>query len=199
LIYTGPNPGRAYPVSDVTQLLQATAQGDEQAARHLFERVYAHLKQLAHRQLAIDREATLSTTVLVHETYLKLTHAADVGVENRAHFFSLAARAMRQIVIDHARARATEKRGGRLATVALDAADEVASADFAPDQLVRLDAALTQMSGDEPRLAELVEQRFFAGMSIPDIATIRGVSERTLNRDWRRAKAQLYAALNADV
>ena len=186
-------------MSNATELLHATARGDEQAARHLFERVYTHLKQLAHRQLAADRGATLSTTVLVHETYLKLTQSAETDIQSRAHFFSLAARAMRQIVIDHARARATEKRGGGLATVALEAADGIVDAQFEPDQLVRIDAALTQMADSEPRLAELVEQRFFAGMSIPDIATIRGVSERTLNRDWRRAKAQLYAALHPEV
>jgi len=103
---------------------------------------------------------------------------------------------MRQIVIDHARARMTDKRGGAgLQVVTLDAAADVADSELGPDDLLRLDAALTQLASEEPRLAELVEQRFFAGISVSDIARMQSVSERTLSRDWRRAKAHLHAAL----
>ena len=151
---------------------------------------------MAHHQLAISSGHTLNTTGLVHEVYLKLAHPAERDLQGRAHFFALAAKAMRQIVIDHARARMTDKRGGAgLQVVTLDAAADVADSELGPDDLLRLDAALTQLASEEPRLAELVEQRFFAGISVSDIARMQSVSERTLNRDWRRAKAHLHAAL----
>ena len=172
---------------------------DHDTALHaVFERVYAELKKLARAQLAASANHTLNTTALVHEVYLKLQPAR--APEDRAHFFALAAKAMRQIVIDHARARLTHKRGGSDAPpITLDAAADIADANFGPDELLRLDRALQQIENDEPRLAQLVEQRFFAGLSIADIAAMQSVSERTLNRDWRRAKAQLHAALHPDV
>jgi RNA polymerase sigma factor (TIGR02999 family) len=175
--------------------LDATNDHDA-ALRTLFEHVYAELKRLASAQLASSAGVTLNTTALVHEAYLKLAQPSERKLESRAHFFALAAKAMRQIVIDHARARLTQKRGGLDAPlVTLNAANDVADADFGPDELLRLDLALQHMAQDEPRLAELVEQRFFAGLSIADIALMQSVSERTLNRDWRRAKAQLHVAL----
>ena len=188
---------RGAAVSDVTGLIQAAGSGDVQALQALFARVYAELKQLAHRQLAGAAGHTLNTTGLVHEAYLKLAQPPEGReVQGRAHFFARAAKAMRQIVIDHARARLTDKRGGAgLQIVTLDAAAGVADPEFGPDELLRLDSALTQLASAEPRLAELVEQRFFAGLSVSDIAMMQSVSERTLNRDWRRAKAQLHAAL----
>jgi RNA polymerase sigma factor (TIGR02999 family) len=176
------------------------ATNDHDAAlRALFEHVYAELKRLASAQLASSGGVTLNTTALVHEAYLKLAQPSERKLESRAHFFALAAKAMRQIVIDHARARATHKRGGGGAPLAvLDAAVDVADTGFGPDELLSLDVALQTMAQDEPRLAELVEQRFFAGMSIGDIALAQAVSERTLNRDWRRAKALLHVALYPD-
>lgn len=165
----------------------------------VFERVYTELKKLARAQLAMSTNHTLNTTALVHEVYLKLQPARHTP-EDRAHFFALAAKAMRQIVIDHARARLTQKRGGSDSPpITLEAAADIADSDFGPDELLRLDRALQQIEHDEPRLAQLVEQRFFAGLSIADIAVMQSVSERTLNRDWRRAKAQLHAALHPDV
>jgi len=162
----------------------------------LFARVYAELKQMAHFQLAASAGHTLNKTGLVHEVYLKLAQPEGRDLHGRAHFFALAAKAMRQIVIDHARARFSDKRGGAgLQVLTLEAAADVVDSELAPDELLRLDVALTQLATQEPRLAELVEQRFFAGMSVSDIAVMRSVSERTLNRDWRRAKAHLHAAL----
>jgi RNA polymerase sigma factor (TIGR02999 family) len=162
----------------------------------LFGRLYAELKRLAHQQLAIEHGHTLNTTGLVHEVYLRLAQPAGHDLQGRAHFFALAAKAMRQIVIDHARARITDKRGGAgLQVVTLDAAADVLDTELGPDELLRLDAALVKLATDEPRLAELVEHRFFAGLSVSDIAAMQSVSERTLNRDWRRAKAHLHAAL----
>jgi RNA polymerase sigma factor (TIGR02999 family) len=182
---------------DVTALIEAAGSGDAEAVQALFARVYDELKVLARKQLASSFGHTLNTTGLVHEAYLKLARPEGRPLHGRVHFFALAAKAMRQIVIDHARARITEKRGGEnLQVVELDQAVGIADPDLAPDELLRLDRALTRLDGDEPRLAQLVELRFFAGLAISDIATLHGVSERTLNRDWRRAKALLYAELN---
>jgi RNA polymerase sigma factor (TIGR02999 family) len=183
-------------VSDVTALIEAAGSGDAQALQALFGRVYAELKQIAHKQLALSAGHTLNTTGLVHEVYLKLAQPAGHDLHGRSHFFALAAKAMRQIVIDHARARMTDKRGGPgMQVVTLDAAAGVVDTELGPDELLRLDRALIKLASEEPRLAELVEQRFFAGLSVSDIAVMQSVSERTLNRDWRRAKAHLHAAL----
>ncbi len=181
--------------SDVTALIQAAGCGDAAALQALFGRVYAELKQMAHFQLAASSGHTLNTTGLVHEVYLKLAQPAAHDLDGRAHFFALAAKAMRQVVIDHARARMTDKRGAGQNVVTLDAAADVADTELGPEELLRLDRALTKLADEEPRLAELVEHRFFAGLSVSDIAVMQSVSERTLNRDWRRAKAYLHATL----
>ena len=184
---------------DVTALIDAAGSGDATALKALFARVYDELKVLARKQLQSSSDATLSTTGLVHEAYLKLVQPAAHDLHGRVHFFALAAKAMRQIVIDHARARIAGKRGGaHLQLVELDEAVEVADGELGPDELLRLDRALTHLGADEPRLADLVELRFFAGLEIADIATLQNVSTRTLNRDWRRAKAMLHAALYPD-
>jgi RNA polymerase sigma factor (TIGR02999 family) len=185
---------------DVTALIGAASSGDADALRALFARVYDELKLLARKQLAGSVGATLNTTGLVHEAYLKLVQPDGQDLRGRAHFFALAAKAMRQIVIDHARARLADKRGGEnLQIVDLKEAAEVADAELEPGELLRLDHALTQLAADEPRLAELVELRFFAGLQINEIAVLHSVSDRTLNRDWRRAKALLHATLYPDA
>lgn len=182
---------------DVTALIEAAGNGDGKAVQALFARVYDELKVLARKQLAASYGHTLNTTGLVHETYMKLARPEGHLLHSRLHFFALAAKAMRQIAIDHARARITEKRGGEnLQMVEISEAIDVADPELGPDELLRLDSALTQLGEEDPRLAELVEMRFFADLNIGDIATLQGISERTLNRDWRRAKALLYAALH---
>jgi RNA polymerase sigma factor (TIGR02999 family) len=185
---------------DVTALIDAAGSGDATALKALFARVYDELKVLARKQLQSSADATLSTTGLVHEAYLKLVQPEAQDLHGRVHFFALAAKAMRQIVIDHARARIADKRGGgHLQMVELNEAVDVADGELGPDELLRLDRALTHLGDDEPRLADLVELRFFAGLEIADIATLQNVSTRTLNRDWRRAKAMLHAALYPDA
>jgi RNA polymerase sigma factor (TIGR02999 family) len=185
---------------DVTALIDAAGSGDATALKALFARVYDELKVLARKQLQSSSDATLSTTGLVHEAYLKLVQPQGQDLRGRVHFFALAAKAMRQIVIDHARARVADKRGGgQMQMVELDEAVDVSDGELGPDELLRLDRALTDLATDEPRLAELVELRFFAGLQISDIAALRDVSDRTLNRDWRRAKAMLHAALYPDA
>jgi RNA polymerase sigma factor (TIGR02999 family) len=187
-------------VGDVTALIEAAGSGEAAAVKALYSRVYEELKLLARKQLAGSAGHTLNTTGLVHETYLKLAQPEAQELQGRVHFFALAAKAMRQIVIDHARARLAEKRGGSdVQLVALDEAVGIVDGELGPEELLRLDRALMQLERDEPRLASLVELRFFAGLSVADIATLQSVSERTLNRDWRRAKAELHAALYPDA
>lgn len=184
---------------DITALVEAANGGDAQALSALFTRVYDELKLLARRQLADSAGHTLNTTGLVHEAYLKLGQPSERNLHGRRHFFALAAKAMRQIVIDHARARLTEKRGGSgLCLVGLDDALGVASPGPESDELLRLDRALDQMEAEEPQLAQLVELRFFAGLEVADIAIIQSLSERTVVRNWRRAKVLLYADLHPD-
>ncbi len=185
---------------DVATLIEAANGGDPSAVQPLFARVYDELKVLARKQLAGAAASTLNTTALVHEAYLKLAKSDGRELRGRVHFFALAAKAMRQIVIDHARARLTDKRGGGNAQwIDVEAASSLSSGELAPDELLRLDRALTQLGEDEPRLAQLVEMRFFGGLDLAEIALLQATSERTLCRDWRRAKAQLYVHLHPDV
>ncbi|HEY6985884.1 MAG TPA: ECF-type sigma factor [Rhodanobacteraceae bacterium] len=186
---------------EITRLVRAAGEGDRAAFEALFARVYDELKVLARKQLASSVGHTLNTTGLVHEAYLKLAQPdAGTDLRGRVHFFALAAKAMRQIVIDRARARIADKRGGGgVQLVDIAEASDVVDSELGPDELLKLDRALTQLASDEPRLADLVELRFFAGLEIQEIATLQGVSERTLNRDWRRAKAHLHAALYPDA
>jgi RNA polymerase sigma factor (TIGR02999 family) len=185
---------------DVAALIEAANGGDATALQALFAYVYGELKTLARKQLANSNTPTLNTTALVHEAYLKLSRPDGRSLHGRVHFFALAAKAMRQIVMDHVRAKLTGKRGGeQLDLVDLDDAFEVADGKLSPDDLLVVDRALTQLEKDEPELADLVELRFFGGLALPEIALLRDVSERTLSRDWRRAKAQLYVQLHPDA
>jgi RNA polymerase sigma factor (TIGR02999 family) len=164
--------------------------------RREFERVYSELKRVAHRQLLEARGRTLNTTGLVHEAWLKLSRANLGTLGDEDHFLALAARAMRQIVVDHARAQLAEKRGGvQLQFVESDEAADVPGGGMTPEDLLRLDDALSALGAGDPRLVNLIELRFFAGVPVEDIARMQAVSERTLNRDWRRARAQLFASL----
>jgi RNA polymerase sigma factor (TIGR02999 family) len=185
---------------DVTALVEAAGDGDAQALQALFARVYDELKQQARKQLAASGGHSLNTTGLVHEAYLKLAQSTGRKLHGRVHFFALAAKAMRQIVIDDARAHLTQMRGGNnVQLITLDAAADVADGALRPDELLRLDRALDALEAEDPRLAQLVELRFFAGLGIDEIATLQNVSKRTLNRDWRRVKVSLYAELHPEA
>jgi RNA polymerase sigma factor (TIGR02999 family) len=192
--------GRPMGTPDVTALLEAANRGDANALKAAFAQVYGELKQLARQQLASSSTSTLDTTGLLHEAYLKLTQQRGYALHDRSHFFAIAARAMRQIVIDHARARLTEKRGRMQAQVVdLEEASDVAGGTFGPEELLRLEHAMARLEDDEPRLASLVDMRFFAGLGVAEIAKLQDVTERTVSRDWRRAKAILYEALYPDA
>jgi RNA polymerase sigma factor (TIGR02999 family) len=182
--------------AEITTLLDAVEAGDRDAFDRLFERVYAQLKRMARRELlAAGPSATLNTTALVHEAYAKLARGVRWSAVSRAHFLSLTARAMRQVLVDHARARLRRKRGGGAFALTLDEID-IPVAEKA-EELVALDEALDTLEAADPELARLVEQRFFAGLSIDEIAGLRAVSDRTVKRHWRLARAFLFDQLQA--
>jgi RNA polymerase sigma factor (TIGR02999 family) len=187
--------GGGEDAGDVTQLLRAARSGDATAREALFRIVYGDLKRIARAQLGRrDAAATLTTTALVHEAYLRLARPGNLDLNDRTHFFSLAARAMRQILVDHARRRMAEKRGGGAFALELDEG-RIGAADDRADVLVALDGALEKLELVDERLARLVEWRFFGGMTFEEAAAGIGVSDRTLKRDWKRAKAFLYREL----
>ena len=181
------------PISDVTRLLHEWSDGRQAAFDELYPLLYNELRQLAKRQLRGERGGhTLQATALVNEAYLKLAHRPGIKCENRAHFFGVAARAMRCLLVDHARSRGAAKRGGRAASIQI----EVAGLTVAPDiDLVALDEALTRLGRTDPRQGRLVELRFFGGLTIQEAAQVLGVSPATVSREWITAKAWLYAEI----
>jgi RNA polymerase sigma factor (TIGR02999 family) len=181
-------------MSDVTRILDALADGDPHAAHELLPLVYAELRRLAGAQMA--REApgqTLDATALVHEAYLRLVPTADAQADfaGRGHFFAAAAEAMRRILVDRARARATHKRGGGLRRVELD---DVPAADRHPD-LLALDEALADLERHDASSARLVKLRYFAGLSHREAAAALGVTPRAADRLWALARAWLLHRL----
>ena len=175
---------------DVTRLLQDISDGSEGAADRLYPRVYAELKSIAAARLRAERAVhTLSATALVHEAYLKLVRQSDVDWQNRGHFYSIAARAMRRVLLDYAIARKAEKRGGGAALVTLEHDSACHTADL--DQMLAIDEALTKLADLDPRQAQVVELRYFGGLNLEDIAAALEVSLSSVNRDWRMARAFL--------
>ncbi len=180
----------------ITALLRAAEAGDRDAVGRLFERVYGELRRIARRQLrAAPAFETLDTTGLVHEAYLKLSGGARWSTRDRFHFYALTAQAMRRVLIDHARRRTRQKRGGREVPVALD--EEQLAVVARGEELIALDRALARLEAVDAALAQLVEWRFFAGLSVEEIAALRGVSDRTIKRHWRLARAFLLRELSA--
>jgi RNA polymerase sigma factor (TIGR02999 family) len=180
---------------DITALVQAAGSGDATARDALFTLLYDELKRIARKQLRGMASPTMDTTGLVHDAYLKLAAPVHLNLQGRKHFFAVAAKAMRQIVIDHARARAAGKRGGGVPSVTLHEEMDQPAHELAPDKLLELDRALNTLEVSQPRLSSLIELRFFTGLDLAEIAAMQDVSERTLNRDWRRARAELYAVM----
>jgi RNA polymerase sigma factor (TIGR02999 family) len=180
---------------DFKALLETSRSGDKAALDQLFETLYAELRRIAHRQLRRARPGeTLSTTAVVHEAYLKLSEGRSAEIQDRAHFMALAARVMRQVIVDVARRRQTLKRG-RTAPEPLD--DEAVAADALADELVAIEQALSRLETLDPRLARIVEWRFFGGMSEDEIGEVLGITSRTVRRQWREARAFLYRDLAA--
>jgi RNA polymerase sigma factor (TIGR02999 family) len=179
---------------DVTQLLLAWSDGDREALDELTPLIYRELKKLAESYLRRERVGhTLQPTALAHEAYIKLIDQQNVRWQNRAHFFGIAAQAMRRILVDHARARLAGKRGSGAAVVALD--DAVDVSDQRADQLIALDEALKSLAELDPDKSRVVELKYFGGMTLEEIAEVLGVSRATVIREWRMAKAWLYGEL----
>jgi RNA polymerase sigma factor (TIGR02999 family) len=174
----------------VTRLLQAWSRGDEHALAKLIPLIYTELRQRAHRCLRGERPGhSLQTSALVNEAYLRLAGSAPVAWESRRHFFAIAARMMRRILVDRARARRSLKRGGEERLVSLE--EEHLVAPQPPRDLVTLDDALTALSEVDPRKGRVVELRFFGGLSVEETAAVLAVSPQTVMRDWTLAKVWL--------
>lgn len=180
---------------DITQLLVAWTNGDQAAFDRLAPAVHQQLHRLAAHYMAAERPGhVLQTTALVNEAYVRLVDWKDVQWQSRAHFFGLAAQAMRHILVDAARTRRRAKRGGGQLHVSLSGAADVAIAQSA--DLVALDEALTTLEALNPRHSRIVELRFFGGLSHKEIAHVLNVSVGTVRRDWNLAQAWLYRELN---
>lgn len=187
----------------VTDLLRELQAGNTAALGELFPLVYGELRSLAHRQRRRWRgDSTLNTTALVHEAYLKLVGQSGCTVENRAHFLSVAAKAMRHILCNYARDRSRIKRGGDLRRSAVEDLDALpATLTFSHDQaatLIALDDALTELERTDSGLSQIVECRFFGAMSIDDTAVALGISSATVKRRWNLARSWLYREMHPE-
>jgi RNA polymerase sigma factor (TIGR02999 family) len=182
---------------DVTTLLLAWNEGDEDALGQLMPLVYAELRRLARHYMRGERPGhTLQTTALVNEAYLRLVDARRVRWQNRAHFFAVSARLIRRILVDFARERGYKKRGGGVRHVSLDRALDLGQQ---PDKdLMALDEALQALAEFDPRKGQVVELRFFGGLSVEEVAEVLQVSPETVRRDWRLAKAWLKRRLSEE-
>lgn len=180
---------------EITQLLIAWGQGDQSAFDRLMPLVYEEMRKIARRYMVRQRpDHTLQTTALVNEAYLRLIDSSKVQWQNRAHFFAISAQLMRRILVDFARARTNLKRGGGAHKVVLDEALTISSEPGA--DLVALDDALTDLAAIDKRQSQIVELRYFGGLSEDEVAEVLGLSSRTVRRDWSLARAWLYRELN---
>jgi len=180
-------------LQEVTELLNQWAGGDLAAGEKVLPLVYGELRRIAKRSMNRQGPHTLHTTALVHEAYIRLTGDSEKQWENRAHFFSVAAKAMRHVLVDHARAGGTAKRGGHAKPIALDEGFEISERRM--PEVIALDDALNALAKLHPRQSQVVELRFFGGLSVEETAEAINVSPETVHRDWRAARAWLYREL----
>lgn len=188
-----PTPDDLAHEGEVTRLLVAAHAGDAAALDRLVPLVYEDLRLLARRQLRRHAERTLRPTELVHEAWMKLAGGRAPAAVGRAHFLAIAARAMRQVLVDHARRQGATRRGGGWHRATLTTGSW--ATEFAPERILALDEALEQL---DPRQRQVVECRFFGGMEDAEIAAALGITDRTVRRDWVKARAWLYRALSDD-
>jgi RNA polymerase sigma factor (TIGR02999 family) len=180
------------PAGEITVILERIQRGEEQAADRLLPLVYDELRRLAAARMAHEAPGvTLQPTALVHEAYLRLASEPATRWENRSHFMAVAARAMRRILVDHARKHRAAKRGSGAARLTIDHLDRPAVGPDDVVDLVTLDDALSRLASIDPRQARIVELRFFGGLSVDDTAAILSASTRTVKRDWQLARAWL--------
>lgn len=181
------------PGQPISALLRAARDGDAEAISRLFERVYDELRDLARRVRRGRATPTLNTTALVHEAYFKLVPSTGLALDDLNHFRSVVARAMRQVLVDAARAKAAEKRGGSLIRVTMS--DSIAESPMVAVDVIALDRALTELAAIDPRRAQVVELRFFGGLDVDETAHALACSTATVKRDWRLARAWLAGAI----
>ena len=180
---------------EITELLAAWGSGDQAAFERLVPLVYAELKRIARRHMFRESEGhILQTTALVHEAYMKLISNPGAKWQDRAHFFAVSSQQMRRILVDAARSRLRQKRGGDAALISLDDAPTLSASRAA--EFVALDDALNELATLDPRRSRVVEMRYFGGMSMEETAAVLSVSPATVLRDWNGAKAWLYTQLN---
>ena len=185
------------PKNAVTQLLLRWSEGDKAALGKLMPLVYRELRRLAGHYMRRERPGhTLQASALVNEAYLRLVDYRRMQWQNRAHFFAVAAQAMRRVLVEHARSRQYAKRGGTAQRISLD--DVAVLTDQQAAELVALDDALTSLEALDDRKARIVELRYIGGLSIEEAAETLGVSTATVERDWRSAKAWLYRAISQE-
>jgi len=182
--------------TSITQLLHRARAGDRAALEELLPLVYEELRGIARRENPVRGPATLNTTAIVNEAYVKLFGRTVAAFEDRRHFYSIVCLAMRQILRDHARRRGAAKRGGSAVHVELDERDAAANYDL--ENFLALDEALDQLRAVDPRLADVVELRYLAGLSVAEVAELRECTERTVLRDWRKARAFLQLRISPE-
>lgn len=182
--------------TQITGLLRAASEGDESALKELIPLLHAELRGLARRHLfrQAGRTPTLCTTALVNEAFLRLAHGEGLSFPDRAHFLSYCSRVMRGIVVDQARAKTAQKRGGNQTVLSLD--DDQPSAGVSPERLLEIDQAIASLEAIDPRLAKVTELRVFGGLSVDECAIVLDTSGRNISRIWRKARALLGAVLD---
>lgn len=181
-------------IENFTQVLSNYQEGDEQALGKLFPIIYQELRSIAHRQLGnVWAVETICTTALVNEAYLKLAGSNKIVSHDRNHFFAIAAKAMRQVLINYSKQKQTQKRGAELRKTSN--IDSLTQSEKNIDELITIDRALTELEELDPELSRLVELRFFAGMTEIEVAKILGISDRSVRRNWQKAKVLLANAI----
>mgnify|MGYP001405660635 CR=1 FL=1 len=179
------------PPGDVTSLLAEIHGGNRRAESELIPLIYDELRRLAAYYMRRERsDHTLQATALVHEAYLRLSKQREVTWQNRAHFFAIAGKLMRRLLVDHARAHSRSKRGGSQQKISLEEA--LLFSEEQSEELMLLDTALTQLTEEHPRQSQIVELRFFGGLTVEEVAEVLKVSPKTVKRDWSVARAWLY-------
>ena len=181
----------------ITALLSQWSEGDADAFPRLVAVAYDDLKTIAHRRLLARQDNDLATTALVHEAYLKLVGGSGGQWESRAHFYAFASHAMRHILVDHARREHAARRGGTAVRIPLEEGALPATDDAAADVLA-VEETLQRLASVQPRMARVVELRFFGGFTVTEVADVLGMSPRSVEREWTRAKAYLFDAFQRD-
>jgi RNA polymerase sigma-70 factor (ECF subfamily) len=188
---------KSFSSKNITELILAWGNGDKEAINQLIPLIYSELHRLAARYMRRENAGhTLQTTALVNEAYCKLVDQKNVQWQNRAHFFGIAAQAMRRILVDHARSRSRLKRGGDAKKISLDESALIPQPEV--KELISLDDALTRLAQFDPQKSRIVEMKFFGGLSMEEIAEVEKVSKSTIEREWRKAKAWLYHEIQSN-